>query len=47
MPVPFRNAPKKRPTSDAEAAVNARYVPSSAQPAKNPACGPSVAPLKA
>ena len=31
----------------AEAAVKARYVPRSAQPAKNPACGPRVAPLNA
>ena len=47
MPVPSRKLPKKSPISEADAAVNARYVPSSAQPAKKPACGPSVAPLKA
>jgi hypothetical protein len=42
MPLDARNEEKNRPTSAVDAIVNIMYVPSSAQPARNPACGPSV-----
>src|SRR3954453_11394893 len=47
MPVDDRNDVKKRPTSALDATVKHRYVPSSAQPAGNPARGPSVKPVSA
>src|ERR671934_2963127 len=47
MPVPSKNAYPKSPTSAVDAAVNAVYVPISAQPERKPTCGPSVAPLSA
>ena len=45
--MPSKNACPNNPTSAVDAAVNARYVPNSAQPAKKPARGPSVAPENA
>src|SRR5919206_4569168 len=47
IPEPVKKATPNRPTSAVEAAVNARYVPNSAQPEKKPARGPSVAPENA
>ena len=47
MPVPLKNATPKVPASAVLAQVKARYVPSRAHPAKNPACGPRVTPASA
>src|SRR4051812_29235436 len=47
MPEPWKKSTPNRPASAVDAAVNARYVPNSAQPAKKPACGPSVTPENA
>ena len=47
MPVEARNDEKNSPTSADEATVKHRYVPSSAQPARKPAAGPSVKPVSA
>ena len=47
IPEPWKKATPKSPASAVEAAVKARYVPSSAQPEKKPARGPSVMPEKA
>ena len=47
MPVPSRNEVPKSPTSAMFAAMKHEYVASSAQPAKKPARGPSVAPASA
>src|SRR4051794_41083360 len=47
IPVDARNDEKNRPTSALDATVKHRYVPSSAQPARNPARAPSVNPVSA
>src|SRR5919202_1014964 len=47
MPAPSRNAVPKSPISAMLAAMKQEYVASSAQPAKKPARGPSVAPASA
>src|SRR4029079_10459391 len=47
IPAPSRNDVPKRPISAMFAAMKQEYVASSAQPAKKPARGPSVAPASA
>ncbi len=47
IPVEARNDEKNSPTSALDATVKHRYVPSSAQPARKPARGPSVKPVSA
>ena len=47
MPLPERNDEPNSPISAMSATMNSEYVASNAQPAKNPARGPSVAPASA